>query len=200
MCANAGGFFVPATFRFSIASDGELVSRKSHHCARGALGRKTAQPPASSRGVVADNEVGMSSRFTVLAVTLLALVASCFPTDVCGCTPPLGVGTLAGIVQRTEGRPVPGALVRVEASLRGCQWTESDLVDPNVTTAGPAGHYRYELRAYTPSDTACLRLTAIDTAGASRDSVSVAGIRMRLIPSWGTKQRPDSLRVDLLLP
>jgi hypothetical protein len=90
--------------------------------------------------------------------------------------------------------------VRVEASLRGCVWTEPQLVDPNVVAAGPSGQYRYELRASAPSDSACLRLTAIDTAGGRLDSVSVAGIRMRLIASHGTRQRPDSLRVDLLLP
>jgi hypothetical protein len=142
----------------------------------------------------------MNRRVTLLSIAVLALLGSCFPTDVCGCPPALGVGTVAGVVRRAEGDPAPGALVRVEASLEGCAWTESHLVDPNVTAAGPSGNYRYELRAYSPSDTACLRLTAIDTACISRDSVSVAGIRMRLIASYGTRERPDSLRVDLLLP
>ena len=142
----------------------------------------------------------MSPKRAVLGITVLALLASCIPTDVCGCPPALGVATVAGVVQRATGTPVPAALVRIEASIRGCLWAESHLVDPNVITAGPAGQYRYELRAYAPSDTACLRLTAIDTLGGGRDSVSVAGIRMRLIASYGTKERPESLRVDLLVP
>jgi hypothetical protein len=142
----------------------------------------------------------MSLNLPVVSITVLALLASCFPTDVCGCPPALGVGTVAGVVQRAAGTPVPGALVRVEASLRGCVWTESHLVDPNVISAGPSGQYRYELRAYAPSDTACLRLTAVDTIGGGQDSVSIGGIRMRLIASYGTRERPESLRVDLLVP
>lgn len=133
--------------------------------------------------------------FIMAATTLLA----CFPTDVCGCPPALGIGTVAGIVRRADGTPAVDAVVRASVSVRGCLNTESDLVDPGVVITGPAGTYRHELRAWAPSDSACVRLTALDTSGGRRDSVTVAGIRMRLIPSYGTRQRPDSVRIDLLL-
>src|SRR5687767_8432484 len=112
----------------------------------------------------------MNRSITLPSIAALVVLATCAPTDVCGCPPALGIGTVAGTVRRATGSPAPGALVRVEASLRGCVWTEPHLVDPNVSAAGPTGQYRYELRAYAPSDTACLRLTAIDTAGGRRDS------------------------------
>jgi hypothetical protein len=151
-------------------------------------------------GVMQTTNSSMTRSLILLSLALLALLASCFPTEACGCPPALGVGTVAGVVQRAEGSPAPGALVRVDVSLRGCLWTESHLVDPNVVTAGPDGQYHSLLRAYAPSDTACLRVTAVDTAQGHRDSVSVAGIRMRLISSYGTRERPDSIRLDLLLP
>lgn len=137
------------------------------------------------------------------ASTLLIIAATsllgCFPTEACGCPPALGIGTVAGVVRRADGSAVAGAVVRANVSIRGCLNTESDLVDPGVIVTGSAGTYRHELRAWAPSDTACVRLTALDTAGGRRDSVAVSGIRMRLVPSYGTRQRPDSVRIDLLL-
>lgn len=139
--------------------------------------------------------IGKSTLFLVATTGLLG----CFPTEACGCPPALGIGTVAGVVRRADGTPAAGAVVRANVSIRGCLNPESDLVDPGVIITGSAGTYRHELRAWAPSDTACVRLTAVDTVGGRHDSVAVSGIRMRLIPSYGTRQRADSMRVDLLL-
>ena len=136
---------------------------------------------------------------SALIVMAAAALPGCFPTEACGCPPALGIGTVAGMVRRADGSAAAGAVVRASVSIRGCLNAESDLVDPGVIITGSAGTYRHELRAWAPSDSACVRLTAVDTAGGRRDSVTVAGIRMRLIPSYGTRQRPDSVRIDLLL-
>ena len=140
---------------------------------------------------------------SLLAKSTLVIAATsllgCFPTEACGCPPALGIGTVAGVVRRADGAPAAGAIVRANVSIRGCLSAESDLVDPGVVITGSAGSYRHDLRAWGPSDTACVRLTALDTAGGHRDSVVVSGVRMRLIPSYGTRQRPDSVRIDLLL-
>jgi hypothetical protein len=134
-----------------------------------------------------------------LAATLLAL-ACVLPTDACGCPPALGVGTVFGVVARADGEAAPGAEVRVEARLFGCASAEPNaLVDPPTTRTDAAGRYRYELRAISPSDTACLRLVA-RAAPERSDSAVAAGGRMRLVPSYGTRVRPESLRIDLRLP
>ena len=84
--------------------------------------------------------------------------------------------------------------------MRSCLASESDIVDSGLALTDPTGFYRYEIRTWAPTDTVCVRLTAVDTAGGRQDSTTVTGIRMRLIPSYGTRQRPDSVRIDLLLP
>lgn len=136
----------------------------------------------------------------LIGIVAAVVVACVIPTRACACPPALGVGIVAGRVLRADGAPAPGAVVRTSVSLRGCLAADSDLVDRDFTTAEPTGFYRYDVRAYAPSDTACVRVTAVDTAGGRQDSVTVAGIRMRLIASYGTRERPDSLRIDLLLP
>ena len=155
------------------------------------------------RGVILGAVTGAVAGVARWASTLLIIAAAsllgCFPTEACGCPPALGIGTIAGLVRRADGSAAAGAVVRANVSIRGCLNAESDLVDPGVIVTGAAGTYRHELRAWAPSDTACVRLTALDTAGGRRDSVAVSGIRMRLIPSYGTRQRPDSVRIDLLL-
>lgn len=135
-------------------------------------------------------------------ILLLALVAlACLsPTDGCGCTPALGIGIVAGVVTRGDGAPAAGAEVRVEARVRSCALSErSSLVDPPTTHADDAGRYRYQMRTIVPSDTACVRLVAHAAEQPSGDSAVVDGIRMRLISSYGTRARPESLRVDLRL-
>lgn len=136
------------------------------------------------------------------ALVVVAMAAACaLPTDLCGCPPTLGIGTVAGVVARADGAPVAGAVIRVEARIHGCALsTPSDLVDPGLAVADPAGSYRYALRTYAPSDSACVRITARAPGEPAEDSVTVDGLRMRLIPSYGSKQRPESLRVDFRLP
>jgi hypothetical protein len=134
-----------------------------------------------------------------LAITLLAL-ACVLPTDACGCPPALGIGTVFGVVTRADGAAAPGAVVRVEARVFGCASAEPNtLVDPPTTRTDAAGHYRYELRAISPSDTACVHVVA-RAAPERPDSAVAAGVRMRLVPSYGTRARPESLQVDLRLP
>jgi hypothetical protein len=134
----------------------------------------------------------------IFGLSAIAFVACVFPTDGCGCPSAFGAGTIAGVVQRSTGIPASRVRVRAEVSLKDCSM--SALVDTALTWAGTNGVYRHDLRAYSVSDTACVRLTAVDTAGGRRDTVTISGIRMRLIPSYGTNERPDSLRIDLVLP
>ena len=138
----------------------------------------------------------MNTRPFVLGGLCLAVAACLFPTDVCGCPPALGIATVAGVVQRADGSPAVGAVVRASLSLVQCGAAQSDLVDsPAHAAVDAGGWYRHLLRAYAPSDTACVTLTAVDTAGGRRDSAAVTGLRIRLVSS-GTRERMESLRVD----
>ena len=141
--------------------------------------------------------ISKASRFGLAASVLIACGA---PTGLCGCPPPLGVGTLAGVVSRRGEQPVAGALVRLELSLTGCGMTDLHPVGREVAVTSYDGTYRHDVAADTPTDTACIRLTAVDTAGGRRDSTAAVGIRMRLVPSYGNGPSPDSLRVDLSFP
>ena len=142
----------------------------------------------------------MSANYKLVALAVLTVGGCLWPTDVCSCPPALGIGTVAGFVVRSDGAPAPGAIVRVHVPLRTCGDTLEALVDATTTRATNDGRYRFDLRSISPSDTACLSLHALDTAGGRADSVALAGIRMRLVPSYGSRRTPDSLRVDLLLP
>jgi hypothetical protein len=138
-----------------------------------------------------------TSRFSLAATALIACGA---PTGLCGCPPPLGIGTLAGVVSRRGEQPVVGALVRLELSLTGCGMTDLHPVGREVAVTGYEGAYRHDVAADIPTDTACIRVTAVDTAGGRRDSTFAVGIRMRLVPSYGSGPPPDSVRVDLSFP
>lgn len=139
----------------------------------------------------------MNTRPFALGGLCLAAAACLFPTDVCGCPPTLGIATVAGVVQRADGSPAVDAVVHASVSLVRCGAEQSALVDsPASAEVDADGWYRYMLRAYAPSDTACVTLTALDTAGGRRDSAAVTGLRVRLVANYGTRERPESLRVD----
>lgn len=139
-------------------------------------------------------------RIKLSLTTALVATACLLPTDVCGCPPALGVGIVAGTVTRTDGARVAGSEVRIEARPYGCMDVHgSALVDPPITRTNAAGAYRYLMRAAAPSHDACIRVVAYDPSAAVTDSAVVEGIRMRLVASYGTREQPDSLRVDLRL-
>src|SRR5215467_8818917 len=123
------------------------------------------------------------------------------PTEACGCPPTLGIGTVAGVVRLANGILAPGASVRVEARLQGCDLREpSAVVDGPTTHADSAGRYLFHIRTVSPSDSACLRLVARPASSTTSDSVVVNGVRMRLVPGTNLKGWGDSTRVDLNLP
>ena len=136
------------------------------------------------------------TRISLPATAAVVLLLCCTPTEPCACPPALAHGVVSGVVTRAAGEPAVGAVVRVEA-FRGCADTLFGLlVDRPTAPVDGSGHYRYEMRSVIATDTACLRLTALDTADSREDSVVVAGIRMRLRP----RAPGDLLRVDFLLP
>ena len=136
-------------------------------------------------------------RIPLTTVAVAALLLCCTPTEPCACPPALGHGVVYGVVTRAAGEPAAGAVVRVEAFHRGCADSlGSMLVDRPTAPVDGSGRYRYAMRSMVPSDTACLRLAALDTAGAREDSSVIAGIRMRL----RSRAPYDSLRVDFALP
>jgi hypothetical protein len=132
----------------------------------------------------------------------LGLVLACStPTDLCGCPPALGIGTVFGTVTNATGAAVTDAEVRVEARLFGCAATQpSYLVDSPVTRTDAVGRYRYEMRAASPSDSACIRVVARRIGAAAGDSAVASAVRMRLVPSYGPRARPDSVLLNLRLP
>lgn len=140
-------------------------------------------------------------KFKLLVVSALLVASACFlPTDACGCPPALGIGTLAGVVTRASGSAVVGAEVRAQVRLWGCSGPSADmLVDSAKTVTDANGRYNIFLRSFGPTDTACVKITARMVTASGIDSVSYDGLRMRLIPSYGTKLKPDSIRVDLRL-
>ena len=142
----------------------------------------------------------MISKASRLGLAASFLIACGAPTGLCGCPPALGIGTIAGVVSRRGEQPVAGALVRLELSLTGCEMTDLHRIGREVVVTGYDGTYRHDVAADTPTDTACARLTAVDTGGGRRDSTVAVGIRMRLVPSYGSGPPPDSLRVDLSFP
>jgi hypothetical protein len=133
-----------------------------------------------------------------LAVLLFACV---LPTEACGCTPALGIGTVVGLVRTSTGAPAVEAVVRVEARLASCDRGESsDLVDSPTTLTDSGGRYVYHLRAVSISDSACLRLVAHAAGAPTGDSAVVDSIRMRLMSSYHLKGWGDTVRVDFRLP
>jgi hypothetical protein len=135
------------------------------------------------------------------ACIAMLIVACIIPTDACGCSPTLAIGTVAGVVRTASGSPAADAAVRVEARLTSCDLDEpSALVDAPTTRTDSAGRYLYRLRTISTSDSACLRLVARASGAGPSDSAVVSGIRMRLISSHGLTGWGDSTRVDLRLP
>ena len=139
-------------------------------------------------------------RIKLPLVATLAAAACLSPTEACSCPPALGIGVLTGTVRRADASPVSGAPVHVTALLRGCAATLNALVDDATTITDTSGAYAYQLRSVIPTDTACIRVVAFDPTSTTPDSVTVEGIRMRLVPSYGTSQKPDSLNVALQFP
>lgn len=141
----------------------------------------------------------MNPRPFVLAGLCLLVAVCVFPTEACGCAPLVGIATVAGVVQRADGSPATGAIVRASHLQVRCGAADSefplDTTYPAVVRAD--GWYRHSLVSYTPSDSACVTLTALDTAGGRCDSAVVSALRVRLVPNYGTRERPESLRVDV---
>ncbi len=141
----------------------------------------------------------MRSKLFLGALLASAAAACLSPTGMCACPPALGLADLSGAVTRA-GRPVRGAVVRVDLRARGCaDTTRSTLVDRPETTADTLGRYTYQARSAAPSDTACVRVTAVDTSGGRRDSAVATAPRVRLTSSHGTRERPPVIRLDVAL-
>ncbi len=131
-----------------------------------------------------------------VGLTVLALL-SCVPTEPCACRPALGLGIVFGTVADAAGRAVPAVTLRVEAFKPDCAGVENPLVDNATTTTDGAGKYRYALRALVPADEGCVVVTALSSDAAVLASATA---RLRLVPSYGVRDRPDSVRLDLRLP
>ena len=130
-----------------------------------------------------------------------AFAAACLsPTEACSCPPALGIAVLTGTVRRADASPVAGAPVHVTALLRGCADSLNALVDDTTTITDTGGAYAYQLRAVSPTDTACIRVVAFDPSSTTPDSITAEGIRMRLVPGYGTSHEPDTLNVALQFP
>jgi hypothetical protein len=142
----------------------------------------------------------MYMRINLRLFVALAAAACLSPTDACGCPPALGIGFVTGDVHRADASPVSGAQIHIVALVRGCADTLNALVDNATSIANSNGAYAYELRAAIPTDTACIRVVAFDPASPTHDSVTVEGLRMRLVPSYGTSHLPDTLNVALQFP
>jgi hypothetical protein len=141
-----------------------------------------------------------SMRTNLSFVAALAAAACLSPTEACSCPPALGIGVLTGTVRRADASPVAGAPVHVTALLRGCADSLNALVDDATTITDISGAYAYQLRAMIPTDTACIRVVAYDPSSPTPDSVTMEGIRMRLVPSYGTSREQDTLNVALQFP
>ncbi len=146
----------------------------------------------------------VNNRLLVVSTGVGLFILACsLPTDACGCPPALGIGTLAGVVTDGASSTVANTEVRVEARIFGCQASPANgSLSPSLTRTDAAGRYRIGIQAIAPTDTACIRVVARRprTDGTGTDSVVVAGLRMRLVANYGTKVRPDSVRIDLRLP
>lgn len=138
----------------------------------------------------------MNPRPFILAGLCLLVAACVFPTEACGCTPLVGIATVTGMVQRADGSPAAGALVRTSQLQVPCGAEPYPVETSYPAVVRADGWYRHSLMSYSPSDSACVTLTALDTAGGRRDSAVVTGLRVRLVANYGTRERPESLRVD----
>lgn len=134
-------------------------------------------------------------RSTPVWLGAAAALIACWPTEPCACPPALGFGTVYGRVTTAEGAPAAGALVHIYSSDLDCTGGENRLVDLPVATAGAEGRYRYPIRSTAPDESACVRVSVI----AGTDTLATGERSLRLVASYATPERPDSVRIDLQL-
>ncbi len=134
--------------------------------------------------------------FATVSLTI-ALILACSPTELCACPPALGIGTVFGTVTDAEGAAAPSLAIHVRVYQVACEAMEIAVIDAPRVVTDATGRYRYALRTIVPADDACVRVAAVS---AGDDTLASATARMRLVSSYGTRERPDSVRVDLRVP
>ena len=137
---------------------------------------------------------------SVFVAGLLGVATCGTPTGLCGCSPmPMSnLITVYGTVSRGAS-PAIALPVRLFGSSRSCNGpNEIVSVTPTLTQTTTDGRYRAQIGLLVPSDTACLRVTVVDTARRPIDSTSVVRRPVRVAPNVGRAQQ-DSVRLDVVL-
>lgn len=131
----------------------------------------------------------MTSKFRIITLSSVVLLACATPNDTCGCSPLTFQTHFVGFVADGNG-PVGGARVTASIFMEDCQAAATTVVylAHNGAVVDSAGRYRFELRLWRP-DTLCARLVARAASDSFvRDTVPV-------IVLGG-----DSVRVDFTFP
>lgn len=133
----------------------------------------------------------MTIRITLALVAGLGAFGACSPTDVCPCSPPVFVTSVAGFTLNGDGSP-ESARLDVAVRESGCVLDSPDAEAPaaNELISEATGRYLFLVHAFD-RDSLCLRITAHRLTAADstvRDSVYI-------VPGAG-----DTVRVDLTLP
>lgn len=134
-------------------------------------------------------------RSTLVGLGTAAALLACWPTEPCACPPALGIGTVYGRVTAADGAPVAGIEVHIHSPYLDCTAGENTLVDRPFATAGADGRYRYQIRSLAPAASSCVRASVL----AGSDTLATAVRSLRLVSSYGSGARPDSVRIDLQL-
>ena len=135
-------------------------------------------------------------RLAFLAALLTGITCGT-PTYLCGCSPvPPTQLTIYGSVTR-QSQPVHNATLRFFASPGGCAGSQQVVGSaPLLPMTDASGSYRAQLLLIEPSDSLCVRVTAIDASRAPIDSVTVVRQPVAARLSY-TSVPVDSMRVDV---
>ena len=137
-------------------------------------------------------------RFFRRSAALLLLFVACFPTAPCACPPVLGIATVTGSVTRSDRSPTANVALQLAAHPLTCTSSDNFLVDRSETVTNEAGTYEYRLSILGLDDRpGCVRVTVLSP---NADTIATATAPVRFVPSYGTRQSPETVRLDLQLP
>ena len=137
-------------------------------------------------------------RLSIIAAVLAGITCGA-PTSMCACSPlPPTQITVYGNVTR-HNQPVRSAAIHVFAALQGCDGNQQIVGSaPLLPMTDANGSYRAQLLLIEPSDSFCMRVTAIDRSRAPMDSAMVVR-RPVAARSSDVSVPADSMRVDVTM-